>query len=127
MKSYAHANEVLEYVIGRTTLSTGARTIKLWTVLPDATGLGGTQLTGFGYAARATTEDEWGEAEEGSLTNLVDLSFGAPDGNQGPYIEGLTIEDGTKILHIVRFPDRRYWDREIGFSIPQSGLVLAET
>jgi hypothetical protein len=106
--STALADGVLDYVVGRSGLLGGdaSRTIRAWTVMPNAAGTGGTEVSGGSYAALTLSRTNHfnSDASSGSISNTGNIDFAEATASWGTVV-GVTIHvtSGNALLRICRF------------------------
>jgi hypothetical protein len=75
-------NKVLDHMTGKAAWGAVTAYVGLFTAAPSDAG-GGTEVSGGGYARKATAAADWNAAAVGSTTNANAITFATPTGSWG--------------------------------------------
>lgn len=100
-KSDYAENKVLDWCVGRA-VSTITAYVALYTAAPSDSG-GGTEVTGAGYARKATVTGDWTTASGGSISNAATLDFPAATANYPAAVTHFGILDAATSGNLIRW------------------------
>jgi hypothetical protein len=82
-KSNYAEDKVNELLVGKTAFTLPSTWLALYTSDPTETGSAGTEVTGTGYARKATVGADWGASSGGVIANANALTFPQAGGSWG--------------------------------------------
>jgi len=116
-------NKVLELLVGKTAFTLPTVSIALYTVAPtDSTA--GTEVSGGGYARKATTGADWPAASGGSITNAVDFEFPTASAGWGTVVAAALVDGSSNILAYGTAAVSKVIDSGDTYRIPSGNLTL---
>jgi len=122
----AFRNHLLDYTVGRQTSFTpanGNTRLRLYTVAPDANGVGGTLVTGGGYQHLDPAGKFNNAAANGSISNSAELAWPTATADWGTVV-GIGIWRGNKLLRYIKAAQPVTIDDKDTLKIPKGNLVL---
>jgi hypothetical protein len=131
-KSAYLSNKLLGHVFGATTWAPPATLYcALFTVIPDANGAGGTEVSGGGYARVAVTNTtaSFPTPTIQQVSNAVVIDFGTPTGaGWGTIVAGgwYDAASGGNLLYAGPFTPSRTGTTGLNFFVPIGGFVGTE-